>query len=80
MLYFYRIYVKACSGLIGFGPCAAIRREDRFMPFERNTKFIRLLSVSEEPKIEEDALYSVIQDLVCWIFCLSISSVVQVHY
>ena len=80
VLYFYRIYVKACSGLIGCGPCAAIRREDRFMPLERNTKFIRLLSVSEEPKIEEDALYSVIQDLVCWIFCLSISSVVQVHY
>ena len=80
VLYFYRIYVKACSRLIGCGPCAAIRREDRFMPLERNTKFIRLLSVSEEPKIEEDALYLVIQDLVSWTFCLSISSVVQVHY
>ena len=77
VLYFYRIYVKACSGLIGCGPCGtAIRRGDKFIPLEGNTKFIRLLSVSEEPKIEEDALYSVIQDLVCWIFCLSLSSVV----
>ena len=65
VLYFYRIYVKVCRGLIGFGPCAAIRREDKFMPLERNTKFIRLLSVTEEPEIGEDALYLVIQDLVC---------------
>ena len=69
VLYFHRIYVKECNGLIGFGPCAAIRREDRFMPLERDTKFIRLLSVTEEPKIGEDALYSVIQDLVCLILC-----------
>ena len=69
VLYFYRIYVKVCRGLIGFGPCAAIRREDKFMPLEKNTKFIRLLSVTEEPKIGEDALYLVIQDLVCWTLC-----------
>ena len=64
VLYFYRVYVKVCRGLIGFGPCAAIRREDKFMPLERNTKFIRLLSVTKEPEIGEDALYLVIQDLV----------------
>ena len=69
VLYFYRIYVKVCRGLIGFGPCAAIRREDKFMPLEKNTKFIRLLSVTEEPEIGEDALYLVIQDLVCWTLC-----------
>ena len=69
VLYFYRIYVKASSGLIGCGTCAAIKREDRFIPLEGNTMFIRLLSVTEEPEIGEDALHLVIQDLVSWILC-----------
>ena len=74
VLHFYRVYVKVCRGLIGFGPCAAIRREDKFMPLERNTKFIRLLSVTEEPEIGDDALYLVIQDLVSSCTCQILSA------
>ncbi|KAI6653841.1 hypothetical protein LOD99_3343 [Oopsacas minuta] len=64
ILHFYKMYVIVCRGLIGFGPCAAIRREEKFLPLEKNTKFIRILSVNEESEVGFDALYLVIQDLI----------------
>ena len=62
--HFYNEYVKVCRGLIGSGPCAAIRREEKFGPLKDDTKFIRLLSLSEESEVGSDALYLVIHDLV----------------
>ena len=66
ILYFYRLYYNVCRGLIGYGPCGAIRREEKFLPLKKDTKFIRLLSFSDEPEVGFDALYLVIQDLVCF--------------
>ena len=65
ILYFYRLYYNVCRGLIGYGPCGAIRREEKFLPLSKDTKFIRLLSFSDEPGVGFDDLYLVIQDLVC---------------
>ena len=66
VLYFYRLYYNACRGLIGYRSCRAIRREDKFLPLRKDTKFIKLLSFSDEPEVGFDALYLVIQDLVCF--------------
>ena len=66
VLYFYRLYYNACRGLIGYGPCGAIKREEKFLPLRKDTKFIKLLSFSDEPEVGFDALYLVIQDLVCF--------------
>lgn len=64
MLDGYNKYVEEIGGNIGAGACAHVRRGERILKIDDNTKILHFLSEEKDVGGANDWLYIVIEDIV----------------